>query len=457
MMAQRTTRSMGTFLLIWFGQLLSVTGTELTSFALGVWVFRETGSVTQFALISVSVILPSILIAMLAGTFADRFNRRTILIMSDLVAGLSTLILALLLATHRLEIWHIYISVAVRSLCDGFRSPALKASIPLLVPQQHLSRANGLMQMSQAAALIVPPLLAGLLVPLIQLQGVIMIDFATFLFALVTLLFFHIPNPQQQQQEARSFVQDMLYGWRYIARRPGLVGLLIMFAASNLLLGIVSVLITPLVLATSSTTALGTVLSMGGVGLLVGSVLMSVWGGPKRRMAGILGFMLLDGLCVMFGGVRPLVPLFAVSAFGFFFGLAILNTCSWTIWQTRVALDVQGRVFATLQMIALSSLPAGYLIAGPLADRVFEPLLAVNGPLAGSVGTLIGVGAGRGIGLLFFVAGLLMLIVTAWGYLNPRIRLLEDELPEVSPVVAGAAEVEQPDSSSAASLTYTQG
>jgi hypothetical protein len=315
-----------------------------------------------------------------------------------------------------------------------------------------------MMQAARAAAQILPPVIAGVLILAIGLQGVLLIDFVTFLVAITTLLIVPIPRPQGTEpvpMEQRSLLREVAYGWRYIATRPGLVGLLFVFAIVNFLLGIISVLVTPLVLATASTAALGTVLSIGGMGMLAGSVAMSIWGGPQRRMHGVFGFLFLDGICIILAGLRPFVPLFAGAAFGFFFGLALLNGCFWTIWQSRVAPDVQGRVFATIQMIATSSLPLGYLAAGPLADYLFEPLLLAAGPLTDSIGRVIGVGPGRGIGLLFIVLGVLMILTTAVAYLNPRLRLLEDELPQVPPGAGAQANSDAADR--AAVPEYMQG
>lgn len=453
--------SMRTFFLIWFGQFVSLIGSGLTGFALGVWVYQRTGSVTQFALIALVATLPLILISPLAGTIVDRFDRRMILILSDLAAGLCTLVIALLFAANSLDILSIYIIVAIKSVCDSFRGPTLNASTVLLVPSAQLGRANGITQALRAAAQIVPPVLAGVLVLTIGIEGVILIDFVTFLFAIVTVLLVRIPRPEPISADAparRSLLRESGYGWQYISARPGLLGLLIVFAIVNYLLGIVSVLVTPLVLSVGNAAALGTVLSVGGVGMLIGSLLMSAWGGPARRMQGVLGFMLLCGLFVAVGGVRPLVPIFAVAAFGFFFCLALLNGCFWTIWQSRVPPDVQGRVFATIQMIASSSLPLGYLTAGPLADRGFEPLLKPGGPLADSIGQLIGVGTGRGVGLLFIVMGAFLTLTTIIAYLNPRVRLLEDEMPRVEASSATASPTRQSlDSERTAVPEYTQG
>jgi DHA3 family macrolide efflux protein-like MFS transporter len=189
-------------------------------------------------------------------------------------------------------------------------------------------------------------------------------------------------------------------------------------------------LIEPMILGFTSADVLGIIISVAGGGMLVGSLVMGAWGGPKRRIGGVLYFELLSGLCFLLIGLRPSAWPIAIGAFGAHLTIAIVYGSNQAIWQSKVPPDVQGRVFATQQMIARSSTPLAYLVAGPLADKLFEPLLAVDGPLAGSIGGIIGIGPGRGVGLLFIVMGILKIAVTLGGYLYPRIRLVEDELPD---------------------------
>jgi hypothetical protein len=303
-----------------------------------------------------------------------------------------------------------------------------------------------MVQLGEAAAQIVSPASAGALVGIIQIQGVILIDFATFLFAVLTLLIIRVPRPEataEGQAGQGSLLREAAYGWTYITARPGLLGLLVFFAATNFTSGIVGVLFTPLVLGFSTPAVLGSLLSIGGVGFLIGSLTMSAWGGPKPRVYGILGFSILQGIVLFAAGLPPRVVILAVAAFFYFFSLPVVNGCSQAIWQSKVAPDVQGRVFAVRRMIAWSSLPLAYLVAGPLADRVFEPLLAVGGPLAASVGQFIGVGPGRGIGFLYMVLGLISLLAVVVALLYPRLRRVEAELPDVigekAPVASGGA------------------
>ncbi len=427
-------QGMGTFSMIWFGQLVSLVGSGLTSFALGLWVYQSTGSVTQFALIALFTILPRLLLSPLAGVLVDRWDRRWTMILSDVGAGLSTFVIAVLFFTGRLEVWHIYLAAAASAAFGTFQWPAYSAAITLLVPKRHLGRANGMVHFGEAASEILAPVLAGVLVITIKIWGVILIDFATFFFAVITLLMTRFPKPKTTtagKEGKGSLFHEAAYGWRYITTRSGLLGLLMFFAIVNFLQGMLGVLITPMILNFTSANVLGTILSIAGTGLLTGSLVMGIWGGPKRRIAGVLNFQLLRGLCLVLIGLRPSALLVAIGAFGAHLTIAIISGSNQAIWQSKVAPDVQGRVFAMQQMIARSASPLAYLLAGPLADKVFEPLLAANGLLAESIGPIVGVGPGRGIGLLFIVMGIIKVMVALGGYLYPHIRLVEDELPDV--------------------------
>ena len=427
---------MTTFTIIWLGQVVSLVGSGLTSFALGVWVFERTGSATQFALIGLAAVVPRVLLSPLAGTIVDRWDRRWVMIIADIGAGLSTMLVMLLLATNQLELWHIYALTMANAAFGTVQWPAFTAVTTLLIPKNNLGRANGMVQFGRAASEILAPALAGVLMGLIQLEGVILIDVATFVFAVGTLLLVRFPQPEVSAESAGekgSLWRDLTYGWRYIFARPGLRDLLIFFAAVNFLWGMVGALIVPLVLGWTSSEMLGLLISIAGVGMLAGSLIMSVWGGPRRRIHGVLTFELLSGVCFMLIGLQPSFWLVAVGVFGAHATIAIVFGSNQAIWQSKVAPDIQGRVFATQQMIARAAAPLAYLLAGPLADRVFEPLLAPDGGLAASIGQVVGTGAGRGIGLLFVLMGVVKILVSLAGWMNPHIRHVEDDLPDAIP------------------------
>jgi MFS family permease len=422
-----------TFAVVWFGQLISFIGSGMASFALGVWVYQTTGSITRFAMISLFIVLPGVVFGPLAGTLVDRWDRRRVMILSDVGGSLGTLSVLLLILLEQLEPWHIYPIVFMIGIFDTLRWPALTAATTQLVPKEQFGRASGMLQIVQAGTVLISPLVAGMLIGTMGLQGVVLIDFTTFVFALLTLLSVHIPRPASTAEGLAgkgSILHEAVYGWKYITARAGLFSLMVYFSIANFTMQMSEVLFTPLFLSFASPVALGTAMSLGGIGYLLGSVVMSAWGGAKRRIPIVIASLFLLGLFMALIGVRTSIPLITFSIFMLTFFLPIGTSSNQAIWQSKVAPDLQGRVFAIRQAIVLATPPIAYLIAGPLADKVFEPLLAVNGALAGSVGQIIGVGSGRGIGLLLFSMGAMLMLASVVSYLYPRLRLVEDELPD---------------------------
>ena len=435
MKAQSNSQGLRTFGIIWFGQLISLLGSGLTSFALGVWVYQETGSTTQFALVALFTAVPGVILSPFAGIVVDRWDRRLIMLLSDLGAGLSTAFIAVLFFSGQLNVWHIYLATAVNASFSSFQWPAYVAATSLLVPKKHLGRANGLLQMSEALPFLVAPILAGILMVTIQIQGILVIDFVTFGLALISLAIVRVPTPEQTAAGAAgegSFLYRLTYGWRYIAVRPGLLALLFILTLNSFLISVVEVLGTPMILAFAEPDVLGIILSLGGSGILVGTVVMSAWGGPSRRIHGVLGFQFLTGIGIFLAGVRESAVLLTFASFLVMFTFPFISGSNRAIWQSKIEPDIQGRVFSARRATTWLARPFAYLLSGTLADNIFTPLLLADGPLANTIiGQIIGIGPGRGIGLILVIFGLLTMLVAVLGYLYPRVRLIEDELPDI--------------------------
>ncbi|MCB1162425.1 MFS transporter [bacterium] len=423
---------MRTFVVIWAGQVLSLMGSGLSGFALGVWVFQRTGSATQFAMIALAATLPAVLASPLAGVMVDRWDRRRVMILSDSIAALGTAALALLYWRGALELWHILVASALGATMGAFQGPAYQASVTLLVPKEQYGRASGMAQMGQALAGVLSPLLAGVLLVTIGVTGVLLIDLGSYFIALGTLLAVRIPSPvaERVSAAATSIWREAREGWRAIADRRGLRDMLLLFALLNFLLGMVNALGAPLLLSFLDPAKLGGVLSLAGIGMLAGSLLMSLWGGPRRKIHGVLGFMVLTGLGVALVGLRPSPLLVTAGFFTAMLFAPVVNGSSQAIWQRKVPARIQGRVFATRRMVSLGMAPLAYLLAGPLADHFFGPLMDSDGALAPTLGRWLGAGPGRGIGLMFVLFGLAAAIAPALAYLNPALRRVEEDLPD---------------------------
>jgi len=431
-------KGMKTFLVIWFGQLSSMIGSGLIGFALAVWIFEQTGQATPFALTGLFAILPRVLLSPFAGALTDRWNRKKIMVISDSLSGVVTLVTAILLLTGQMEVWTVYLISFMGSVFASFQQPAYMASIVMLVSKDQLTRANSMVQMGQAIGDILTPILAGVLFTTVGMEGIIIIDVFTYLLAITTLIIVHIPQPETQAGDGDgtfSVLKDVAFGWRYLVERRGLLGLLFFFAVVNFTANISSALIGPLVLSFGTPTSLGAAQTVMGVGMLAGSLLMSIWGGPKNRMIhAVIGFIALASFGFLIAGMQASLVYVSVGLFVLMFFIPFASGPSSAIFAAKVAPEVQGRVFATRNMITLSMMPFAFLLSGVLADQVFNPMLIEGGVLAATfIGRWIGVGPGRGIGLMLICSGLFLMMASGIAISNPHIRNIEMEIPDAVP------------------------
>ncbi len=431
---QTTPHGLRTFLIIWIGQLVSLVGSQLTGFALGVWVYDQTKSVSWLAITQIAFAIPQVLFSPLAGVLADRWNRRTSMIISDFGAGLAVLAAAVLYLTGRLQPWMVIPINFWMAAFIALMWPAYTASITLLVPREQYGRANGFIQLGEALTQIAGPALAGALYVSIKLGNMALIDFVSYFFAVILMiLFVRIPNPPRSEeghQAKGSMLEQIRFGWNYITARTGLFSLLLFFLAINFLAGIMNPLFTPLILDNWEANVLGYLSTIMGVGMLAGTLVMSAWGGGTRKVITLLGAGVLGSIFLVLLGLRISIPVLAVCGFGFMFTLPLMNASSQAIWQAKVAPDLQGRVFALRRTIAWSSQMVAPLLAAPLADYVFKPGMAEGGFLTPVFGSIVGVGANYGIGVLISTLGLAMTLVCVLSFFNNHIRNVEIDLPD---------------------------
>lgn len=424
------------FTIVWIGQLISLLGTGMTRFALTIWAWQVTGEATALALVGFFTFAPTVLMSPVAGALVDRWNRKLVMMLSDLAAGVSTAVVLILHAGGVLEIWHLYLMGAFTGVFQAFQFPAYSAAVTLMISKEQYGRANGMIGLAGSASNIIAPILAGILIGTIGITGIMTFDVFTFIVAILALLLVHIPQPlpsKEGREVKTSLWRDSLYGFKYIYERPSLLGLLLVFLAVNLTLSISFTLLAPMILTRTSNNSmvLGAVQSAFGVGGVVGGLIMSAWGGPRRRINGVLIGMALQfvfGQTLMGLGRGPYV--WAAAAFSTLFLLPIVNGCSQAIWQAKVPPAVQGRVFATRRLIAQISNPVGTVLAGPLADYVFGPAMMPGGILTPVFGWLVGAGTGAGMSLMFVMTGALGTIVSIGAYAFRTIRNVEDILPD---------------------------
>lgn len=426
---------MTAFTIVWVGQLVSLLGTSMTNFALTIWAFEQTGRATDLALIGFFFVVPLLVVSPFAGAIVDRHNRKLMMMVSDLAAGVVTIVVLILYSADLLQVWHLYISAAVSGTFQTFQWPAYSAAISVMLPKKQYARANGMISLAESGSGIFAPVLAGALLGLIGLGGIFFIDIVSFTFAIGTLLFVAIPTPKRTEAGAEgqgSLLKESAYGFRYILARPSLLGLQLVFLSANFMNVLGFTLLAPMILARTNSNELifGSVQSAAAVGGVAGGLVMSAWGGPKRLVTGVLLGWACSGLMqTVMGGGQTLLVWAAAGFMMSFFG-PIINGSNQAIWQAKVAPDVQGRVFAIRRLIAWVSAPLAQLLAGPLADFVMEPAMQPGGALAGTFGRLVGTGAGAGMGLIMLVSGLFVTAVGLGAFLFPVVREAETLLPD---------------------------
>jgi MFS family permease len=434
---QDTNRPTGIFgfTLVWLGQIVSVLATNMSAFALTIWVFQKTGSATALGLMQVFFITPLLIITPFAGVLVDRHNRKLMMMVSDLTAGLATVSVLLLQAFGGLEVWHLYAAAVFQGLGNAFQWPAYSAAISTMIPKEKYGRANGMMSLIDMGPGVLAPMLAGALLPIFGLTGILSLDVTTFVLAILILLFVHIPQPPRTVEGAEAqgnILKEAAFGFRYIFARPSLLGLQLVFFFGNLCSGIAFTVLAPMILLRTGndSVSLGLVQSAGAIGGVVGGIAMSAWGGFKRKVHGVLGGWIVASVFIALMGLGTWVPFWvATNALSALF-IPLINGSNQAIWQTKVAPDVQGRVFSARTLIAWLTNPISPLIAGTLADYVLEPAMRAPGGLSSTFGWLIAPGPGAGMGLLIFFSCLGGILAGLSGYFIHPIRHAEDILPD---------------------------
>jgi MFS family permease len=432
------------FTLVWLGQIISVLATNMSLFALTIWVFEKTGSATALGLMQVFFITPLLIITPFAGVLVDRHNRKLMMMVSDLTAGLATISILILQALGVLEVWHLYAAAIFQGLGNAFQWPAYSAAISTMIPKEKYGRANGMMSLVDMGPQVLSPMLAGALLPVFGLTGILSIDVTTFILAILVLFFVHIPQPPRTVEGAQAegnILKEAVFGFRYIFARPSLLGLQLVFFFGNLCAGIAYTILAPMILLRTGNDAvsLGLVQSAGAIGGVVGGIALSAWGGFKRKVHGVLGGWIVSSFFLALMGLGTWVPFWiATNALSALF-VPLINGSNQAIWQSKVAPDVQGRVFSARTLIAWLTNPISPLIAGTLADYVLEPAMRTQSGLSSALGWLIPPGPGAGMGLLIFISCLGGILAGLTGYFIHSIRHAEDILADHDMMVPAEA------------------
>ena len=427
------------FIIVWIGQIISILASGMSGFGLSIWMFQKTQSATAMGLMQVSFILPFLLLSPIAGVMVDRYNRKLMMMISDFAAVTATFAILILQATGHLQFWHLYVANVLYGLGNTFQWPAYSAAISTMVPKEQYGRANGLMSLLEAGPGVLAPILAGVVLATSKVHGltiILAIDVVTFFIALGALLIVHVPQPEKTvegQKEKGSIWKEAAYGFTYIFKRPSLLGLQMIFFFGNLFAGIGFTVFAPMILLRTGNDSVifGSVNSAMAIGGVAGGLIMSAWGGFKKRTHGVLAGWIMAGIfTAIFGFGTSLafwIPFIVAQALV----SPLINSSNQSIWQAKVAPDIQGRVFSARRLIAWFTQPIAPIIAGVMADQWLEPsMTSGTSKLASTFSSWVGSGPGSGMALLLIFCGLASALVGATGYFLPFIRNAESTLPD---------------------------
>jgi MFS family permease len=404
-------KSFQRFLIVWFGQLLSMVGSGLTGFALGVYAFERTEMATNAALVTLLSFLPSILLRPVGGILADRFDRRLMMIIGDLGSAAGIVFILLFMMFGEPKLWHIYVGVTLSSIFVGIQSPAYKASATDLLTEDQYSKGSGLVQLAESSRFLLSPFLAGLIMYYFSIESVLIIDIATFLLAVLTVFVIKKQmKPERREEERGHWLKELQDGWQAIVTNRGVLLLILMISLVTFFLGFLQTLIGPMVLFFTDAKTLGTIQSVCAVGMLISSLLLGVFSVGHRYVDILVVGLIVAGIAFCLLGTTTNIYFITGAGFLFLAALPFVNMSCDVLVRTNIPNEKQGRVWGIVGILSQLGFIVAYGISGPLADHVFNPMLEEGGLLASSVGQFIGTGPGRGIGFMFVVCGILVVI-----------------------------------------------
>ncbi|MFP4974001.1 MFS transporter [Paenibacillus sp. CN-4] len=418
------------FVVLWLGEWVSSIGSGLTAFVLGIYVFQQTGTAASVSMVTLCAFLPSILLSPISGVLADRYDRRLLMILGDLGSAAGLFCIVGVMLTGELQVWHICVGMGISSVFGSLLDPAYKASITDLLGEQQYARASGMVQLAAASKYLLSPVLAGQLLMVLDIQWILILDIGTFAVTIFAIAAVRRQNTRPAQpgevtaspsapglvQPAdpnRSAIGELMAGWRMVRSETGVLLLTGMLAAVTFNVGFVQTLFTPLLLPLTDADTLGTVLSISATGLLAGSLIVGILHIERYLLRFLSLGLVMAGLFLMFIGASVNVVIITAAAFLFFSSLPFVNTSAEVLIRRTIPNEAQGRAWGIIGILSQTGYVVAYAVAGPAADRWFNPLLEKGGKLAASLGAWIGTGAGRGIGFMLILLGAAIVLI-AW-------------------------------------------
>lgn len=420
------------FLIIWAGDLISSIGSGMTAFALSVYVYSMTKNVSTVSLITLLAFLPTILLSPLGGVLADRYDRRLLMVIGDLLSGLGVLYILIYIRQGFTSLLPVYTGVFISSIFVSLIEPSYKAGISDLLTKDEFAKANSLMQIASGSKYLISPVLAGFLLKYFDISLILAIDIGTVFITSACTMFVRSKIGFNKKQSEKSMFSEFKEGCVYIVRHKELRALIIVMTAVCFFAGFIQILSKPIILAFGDSKTLGMAESLSSIGLLLGSVFIGITGIKKNYRTVLMTAGIICGMGMLsFGFSKSFISL-AASMFVVFFSLPFINTCADVLARVSISNELQGRIWGLIGLISQMGMILAYACSGFLADRVFEPLVAGEGRYSLLIRNIIGSGAGRGSALLLVISGLGMAAIAIYIGNNKYLKISQIRAEEIN-------------------------
>lgn len=403
---------MKNFLIIWVGELVSSIGSGMTAFALSIYVYQLTGSVTYVSLITLLAFMPTVLLSPLGGILADRYDRRLLMICGDVFSGLGVLYILFNLKMGNQGILPILIGVSISSIFVSLMEPAYRATVSDLLTQEEYGKASGMVQMAGNAKYLISPALAGLLLHISDISLILALDFGTFIITVSSIFIArsHMQKPMKKETKS-SLKKEFQEGFQVVSKNKEIRSLIMIMTLVCFFLGFIQTLTAPMILAVSDAKTVGYIESFCAAGMLVSSIFIGIFGIKNNGYRKILMISaVLCGLFMALVGVKTNLYFVSLMLFMFFLTLPFINSCAEVLLRSNIPNELQGRVWGLVSLLTQTGMIIAFASCGVIADAVFEPMFQDSGLLTNSIGRIIGIGQGRGIGFMLILSGIGMIL-----------------------------------------------
>ena len=418
---------MKNFYKLWLGELISNIGSGMTAFALSVYIYEKTGSVSYVSLITLLSFMPSIVLSPIGGLLADRYDRRLLMIIGDLFSGLGLVYILWNIQAGENSIVPIFVGITFSSIFTSLLEPSYRATLTDILEEENYAKASGLIQVAGSAKYLISPVIAGMILSVADIRVILLLDILTFITTCLMIFLVRKSMNSETQNYKKDSFKELLEGLFIIKENRGVYSLVIIMFFVCFFMGFIQILIRPMILALSSVKTAGMMESLCAAGLLIGSLWIGI-AGIKKNYSKILAVAcFFCGIFMSMTGVNENLAIIGISTFLFFSTLPFMNSCADVLVRVSVPNELQGRVWGIISLITQMGTVAAYIISGIMADYVFEPMFNKNGILVENIGIIIGTGKGRGIGFMLILSGMGMLIMAIVIWKNREIREVSEK------------------------------